>query len=159
MNNLKQPNKGDKAKAADIRAMVVSIIRNNVTAGLGLSEQNTPNGKIISLKQQPRARASTASENPRSFDLAPGSAGKLKLVRCYYQIQDVYRLASDTEEFTPAAGNLCAVINTSDNTVSAQMDFVYSKLTPELIPVRVYVIDASGGIVCDCRGSQVVIYG
>lgn len=108
----------------------------------------------------PETVPAASAEYPKAFDLEAGATdGKMMLVRCYYQIRDVYIDAEDTAEFTPAAGNLCAVINTSDNTVTAQMDFVYDSNTPELIPVRVYVLAADGGVVCDCRGSQVVIYG
>ena len=108
----------------------------------------------------PETIGGASAEYPKAFDLEAGAtAGKMKLVRCYYQIQDVYIDAADTDEFTPAEGNLCAVLNTNDNTVSAQMDFVYDSNTPELIPVRVYVLGTDGGVVCDCRGSQVVIYG
>jgi len=160
MRTLKLPRRDDPIRADDIREMVLAIMENNVTAGTGLAEEQTPHGKILRLKQVTRPNLVASAASPRAFDLEPGAtAGKKKLVRCYYQIRDVYIDAADTEEFTPAAGNLCAVINTSDNTVSAQIDFVYDSNTPELIPLRVYVLDADGGVVCDCRGSQVVIYG
>ena len=70
-----------------------------------------------------------------------------------------FYLASDTDEFTPEAGDLVAVIDKQQNTVTAALNFVYDPDTPNLFPVRVYVLDADGGVVCDCRGSQVVIHG
>jgi hypothetical protein len=89
------------------------------------------------------------------------TAGKKKLVRCYYQIADKYITCADEPEFTPEAGNLCAVLNTSveGGVVAAVMNFVYSSDTPELFPVVVYILDAGGNVLCDCRGSAVVAYG
>lgn len=161
MNSLIQPKKEDLIFADDIRAMVISIIKNNVTAGIGLSEKQTLNGKIISLKQTSSRPSAFSSSNPRTFDLVPGSAGKLKLVRCYFQMADKFVQCADEPEFTPAAGKLCAVINTSveSGSVTAVMNFAYDADTPELFPITIYILDSSGGIVCDCRGSQVVAYG
>ena len=97
---------------------------------------------------------------PKAFDIEDGTTeGNIKLVRCYFQIGSDFFLASDTEEITPAAGNLCAVINTNTGTVIAAMDATYSLSTPELFPVRLFVLSSTGSVVCDCRGSQVVIYG
>jgi hypothetical protein len=158
MRTLKLPHKKEPVKADDVREMVLAIRENNVTAGIGLIEQQTPNGKIISLRQQ-QSRTSSQTSNPRSFDLASGSAGKLKLVRCYYQIASSYVNRPEEPEFTPAAGNVCAVINTKSGVVTASMEATFNPNTPELMPVRIYVIDALGSVLCDCRGSQVVVHG
>ena len=96
----------------------------------------------------------------RSFDIAPGVAtGTIKLIRCYYQIGSTFTDASDTAEITPSPGNLCAVINTNTGTVTAAINAVFNRATPELFPVRLFVLDSSGNVTCDCRGSQVVIHG
>lgn len=150
-------------KGDDLREVVLAVIENNVTAGLGLVEKQTPNGKIISLKQlNNRPGSSASSSSPRSFDLmAASTAGKMKLVRCYFQLSDKFVKCTDEPEFTPAAGNLCAVINTSveGGAVTAVINYEYNADTPELFPVTVYVLDAAGGVLCDCRGSQVVTHG
>jgi hypothetical protein len=97
---------------------------------------------------------------PRPFDIEPGAtAGKIKLVRCYFQMADAFYQANDTAEITPAAGNLCAVINTNDGTLTAVMNAVFNPATPELFPLRLYVLDSDGNVTCDCRGGQVVVYG
>jgi len=96
----------------------------------------------------------------KPFDIEPGAtAGKIKLVRCYFQMADAFYQANDTAEITPAAGNLCAVINTNAGTVTAVMNATFNPATPELFPLRLYVLDAGGNVTCDCRGSQVVVYG
>jgi Tfp pilus assembly protein PilW len=105
---------------------------------------------------------SSASDSllAKPFDIEPGAtAGKIKLVRCYFQMADAFYQANDTAEITPAAGNLCAVINTNDGTVTAVMNATFNPATPELFPLRLYVLDADGNVTCDCRGSQVVVYG
>lgn len=97
---------------------------------------------------------------PRAFDVEPGAtAGKIKLVRCYYQIAGDFFTAADTAEITPSAGNLCAVINTNTGVVTAAIGATYSLSTPELFPVRLFVLDSNGDVTCDCRGTQVVIHG
>lgn len=157
MRHLKEPNRGEPVKADDVREMVLAIRENNVIAGIGLLETQTSHGKIISLKQLHSRPASSAS-NPRSFDLVPGSAGKLKLVRCNYQRADKFINRAEEPEFTPAAGNVCAIIN-NNGAVTAAMNAVYDPEHPELFPVRLYIIDATGSVLCDCRGSQVVTHG
>jgi hypothetical protein len=166
MNNLKQPNKGDKAKAVDIRAMVVSIIRNNVTAGLGLSEQNTPNGKIISLKQQPRARGAFESAvYPRAFDIKSISAGTMTLTRCHFQIQSQYFTLDTEPTLTIANGVVCAIVNTATNpvTVTAAMNYVWTAAAPNLMPMALYNITVStdgqaATVTCDRRGSIIIFH-
>lgn len=161
MRRLKIPHKGMEVKGDDLREVVLAVIENNVTAGIGLIEQQTPNGKILSLRQQ-QSRPYTASiSTPKTFDLAPGSAGKLKLVRCYYQLSNKFVFCSSQPEFTPAAGALYAVIDTSveAGSVTAVMNFVYDPNVPEKFPIGLYILDSAGEVVCDLRGSQVVIYG
>lgn len=99
------------------------------------------------------------SVSPKAFDIEAGETeGKIKLVRCYYQIGSDFNVANETEEITPSAGNLCAVINTNTGEVTAVMDAVFNPSAPELFPLRLYVLDSDGNVTCDCRGSQVVVY-
>jgi hypothetical protein len=96
---------------------------------------------------------------PKPFDIEDGTTeGNIKLVRCYFQIGAAFYQANDIDEITPSAGNLCAVINTNDGTVTAAIDAAFNPATPELFPMRLYVLDADGNVTCDCRGSQVVVY-
>lgn len=158
MRRLVEPNKGDTIKADLVREIIAAIRENMPIAGLGLKAEQTSSGTVLSLQKLPSKSASVSGSAPRSFDMAPGSAGKLKLVRCYYQRSDKFIDRAEEPEFTPAAGNVCAVINNSGE-VTAVMNAVYDPNHPELFPVRLYVIDASGNVICDCRGTQVVTHG
>lgn len=102
-----------------------------------------------------------ASVLPRTFDLVAGTSGKLKLLRCYYQISGTFVFSSSQPEFTPTGGTLYAVIDTSvaEGEVTAVMNFVYDPNVPEKFPIGLYILDETGAVVCDLRGSQVVIYG
>lgn len=130
----------------------------NSNAGMGYAGSAARAGWTVDAPQT----FAEAVTTPRSFDLEEGSeAGKMKLVRCHYQIQDVAVDCADEPEFAVAAGSLWAVINTSvaGGAVTAVIGWTYNALTPELVGIRLYKLDADGGIVCDCRGSQVIIYG
>jgi len=99
---------------------------------------------------------------PRTFDLADGaSTGLKKLVRCYYQLSGQFVYCTSEPEFTPSQGTLSAVIDTSvtGGSVTAVMNFQYDADTPELFPIALYKFDEAGEVICDLRGSQVVIYG
>jgi hypothetical protein len=150
-------------KGDDLREVVLAVIENNVTAGIGLIEKQTPHGKIISLKPLGSVSRPTQAQlaSPRTFDLAAGTAGKLKLVRCYYQLSNKFVYSSSQPEFTPAAGTVYAVIDTSveAGSVTAVMNFSYDSGTPELFPIALYKLDEAGTVLCDLRGSQVVIHG
>ena len=165
MNNLKQPNKGDPRKADDIRAMVVSIIRNNVTAGLGLTEKNTPNGKIISLQQQQKRALSViaSSSYPRPFDILSNAAGKIKVHRCWFKNGSKFIKTDSEPEINIATGVLFAVINTAANpiTVSLGFDVEFDTDTPELFPVAIYDLTSNGTsatINADLRDCVAVYY-
>lgn len=69
MRHLKEPNRGEPIKADDIREMILAIRENNVTAGTGLAETQTPHGKIISLKQLNRQNRSDAISIPQPFHM------------------------------------------------------------------------------------------
>jgi len=137
--------------------MVDAIRENMPVAGEGLKATQTPNGTILSLAKV-FGRIHAGIDIPRAFDLRQGSDGKLKLVRCYFQIGSSYYNSATEPEFTPAAGSVCVIINTKTGEITAGMNATFSADTPELMPVRLYVIDATGGVLCDCRGSQVVVY-
>ena len=165
MRTLRIPRIGDDVKADDVREMAFAIRENNVTAGLGLVEKQTPHGKVISLRQLNNPPSSSSTALRRTFDLEPSiTAGKMKLVRCYFQIQDKFVYTNDEPEFTPSAGVLYAIINTASTPTQVTAIVVpiftdaYNASTPELMPYALYIIDSSGGIVCDCRG-MISIYG
>ena len=156
MRRLVEPNRGDDVKADLIREIIGAIRENMPVAGDGLKATQTLNGTVLSV-----AKASSNpydSETPRAFDLAQGETGKLKLVRCYYQIGSSFYTSATEPEFTPSAGSVCVIINTSTGVITAAINAVFNPGTPELMPVRLYIIDATGGVLCDLRGSQVVVY-
>jgi hypothetical protein len=157
MRRLVEPNKGDDVKADLIREIIGAIRENMPVAGEGLKATQTLNGTILSLAKL-ASRGQTGEEVPRAFDLRQGSDGKLKLVRCYYQIGSSFYTSATEPEFVPAAGSVCVIINTSTGDITAAINSVFNPGTPELMPVRLYIIDSTGGILCDLRGSQVVVY-
>jgi hypothetical protein len=119
MINLKQPQRGDNVKADLIRDMITAIRENNVTAGTGLAEEQTPHGKIIRLKQQlPASKASVSSVYPRAFDIKSIAAGVITLTRCHFQIQSVYLTLATEPTVTIATGVVCAVYNTSTGAIT-----------------------------------------
>jgi hypothetical protein len=129
------------------------VPNNMATRGFAAGEANQRMGRTVITSQDDLVY-------PKPFDIEPGTTeGTIKLVRCYFQIADAFYLADDIDDITPTSGNLCAVINTADGTVTAMMNATFDPGTPELFPVRLYVLDSDGDVTCDCRGSQVVVYG
>lgn len=164
MIHLKPPNKGDDIKADLIRDMIKVIQHNKPIAGNGLFSNETEHGTIFSVASSPR-KSSTLASIPNTFDIEPSNtAGKMKLVRCYFQLDDKFVFTNDEPEFTPSAGVLYAIVNTASTPTQVTAAVVpigtsaYNPSTPELIPYALYITDSSGGIVCSCRG-MVSIYG
>jgi len=164
MNSLRQPKKEEEIRADDIRAMVISIIKNNVTTGLGLSEKQTLNGKIISLAQQPsRESRPVTNVYPRAFDIKSISSGIITLTRCHFQIQSQYLTLATEPTVTIANGVVCVVYNTSTGVITAAMNYVWTPATPELLPLALYDITASSDgqtctVTCDRRGSVILFH-
>jgi len=164
MRQLKLPRRDESIRADDIREMVKAITENNVTAGTGLAEEQTPHGKIIRLKQQlPASKASVSSVYPRAFDIKSIAAGVITLTRCHFQIQSVYLTLATEPTVTIATGVVCAVYNTSTGAITAAMDYVWTPATPELMPMALYDITASTDgqtctVTCDRRGSTILFH-
>ena len=163
MRRLKLPNRKDPVRAEDIRDMVLAIIENNVTAGLGLRETQTPNGKILSVIPVHQKAAAVSGSYPRCFDIKSIAAGKIKLTNCCYQIGAQWVTTSQEPEATIATGVLCAVFNSKTGIFTASVDATWSAATPNLIPIALYHITAStdgqtATVTLDRRGSHIVIH-
>ena len=104
---------------------------------------------------------------PKAFDIKSidRDAGTLTLTRCKWQNQEAYFSHADIS-LTAQTGTVCAVLNNTDNTLTAQMDYVWTDTAPELIPYAVYditvsTVDGKQVVVIDCdrRGSAITFYG
>lgn len=157
MIRLIEPKKDDDVTADFMREVVRAIRMITPKQGVGIKLLETSDGTVVALSNISNRSLSPVTY-PKAFDLAQGSGGSLKLVNCYFQIGSSYYNSTTEPEFIPASGSVCVIINTSTGEITAAMNAVFNRETPELLPVRLYVIDATGEVLCDCRGSQVVVY-
>lgn len=166
MRRLKLPNRKDPVRAEDIREIVLAITENNVTAGLGLREIQSPHGKILSLAPQTRNGSGAVSNvYPRAFDIKSVVAGVMTLTRCHFQIQSQYFTLATEPTLTIANGVVCAIANTATNpiTVTAAMNYVWTAAAPNLLPMALYDITVStdgqaATVTCDRRGSLILFH-
>lgn len=160
---IKRVSIGDDITADKFNELVDAFNRLRISGFGGVMVSgNLDSGFTVGVRRSASATAEeTASALPHTFDLTTGTAGKLKLIHCYYQLSGKFVFASSQPEFTPAAGVLYAVIDTSveAGSVTAVMNFIYDPNTPEKFPIGLYILDETGAVVCDLRNSQVVIYG
>ena len=103
---------------------------------------------------------------PKAFDVKSidPDTGTLTLTRCKWQIGSKYYSHADVS-LTAQTGTLCAVLNTTDGALTAQMDYEWTDTQPELVPYALYDITVSTVddkqvvvITCDRRGSSINIY-
>jgi hypothetical protein len=104
---------------------------------------------------------------PKAFDIlsVDKDTGTLTLTRCKWQTQEKYYSHADIS-LTAQTGTVCAVLDTTDGTLTAQMDYVWTDTAPELIPYALYditvsTVDKKQVVVIDCdrRGSAITFYG
>jgi hypothetical protein len=103
---------------------------------------------------------------PKAFDIKSidKDTGTLTLTRCKWQIGSKYYSHADVS-LTAQTGTLCAVLDTTAGTLTAQMDYEWTDTQPELVPYALYDITVSTVdekqvvvITCDRRGSSINIY-
>lgn len=141
---------------------LVAIVRafQNISFGTGINGLVSLAG--VSISAAPGAGPGLTS--PRPFDITGFDAvtGKLTLSRCWFQRGTLYVKAAASLDVTLTTGTLMALINTNDNTCTLGMDYVYDTDVPEIFPVALYDVTATGSVYtveADLRGSAVVMYG
>jgi len=102
---------------------------------------------------------------PKAFDIKSiEEDGNMVITRCKWQIGSKYYSHADIT-LAAASGTVCAVLDTTNGTVTAAIDYEWTDTQPELVPYALYDITVSTVgdkqvvvITCDRRGSSVNIY-
>lgn len=97
----------------------------------------------------------------RAFDIKSISAGVITLKNCAWQVGSQYFTSVTEPTVTASTGVVCAIINRETGGVTAGINTVWSESSPELIPLALYKISVTAGVVTvliDMRGGMISLH-
>jgi len=97
---------------------------------------------------------------PRVFDMEL-SGTTITLKNCAWQSGSQYFTSTDEPTVEAVSGIVCAIINKKTGGVTAEIDAEWDEAAPELIPLALYKISVSDGVVTvllDRRGGTISLH-
>ena len=157
---LREPQKG-QALTADWGISIVRALRKQrVIEGLGIRVTGGPNGVIISVIPQntPPSRPGASGGYPRPFDISMAD-GQVVISNLYYQVGDVVKSAVGTlQTALPGSASVLYVLLPTTNNGQLQLAYDANTMGGLFFPVALYRLGATGEVLLDMRGSQIVMY-
>jgi len=162
---LREPQKGHPITADWGREVVKAVRGNVVIGGQGIRVTAGPNGVIISaVPGGTRATRAAGTAYPRPFDIRVEGA-LVKLSDAYIQIGD--ELVGGGSELQAALPGTTSVLHLMIKRVPGftELSLAYSAPSgrPDtmdglMFPVALYLLESTGKVLCDLRGSNAVMY-